>query len=206
MRSRRTATAFGTVHAAAWFPAEEIDAWRNGQDYLEAADREAMRIRTDALTAFEEAKRSGFEEGRAEGAEAASRLLAETTFRADGHLAMADGQIVDLALAVVRQVLGEFDVGQITRNAVRHALARQRQDQHLTLHVAPDMVDAVREDLDADIESGMRHLITVEPDPKLDRGQCRLASEIGFVDLGIEAQLRAIHQGLLDGLERQAGG
>ena len=78
-------------------------------------------------------------------------------------------------------------------------------DQHLTLHVAPDMVDGVRADLDADIQSGMRHLITVEPDPKLDRGQCRLASEIGFVDLGIEAQLRAIHQGLLDGLERQAG-
>ena len=107
-------------------PAEEIDAWRSGQDYLEAAEREAMRIRADALAAFEEAKRSGFEEGRAEGAEAASRLLAETTLRADGHLAMADGQIVELALAVVRQVLGEFDVGQVTRNAVRHALARQR--------------------------------------------------------------------------------
>jgi flagellar biosynthesis/type III secretory pathway protein FliH len=61
-------------------------------------------------------------------------------------------------------------------------------------------------DLDGQIASGARHLLTVEPDPKLDRGQCRLASDMGFVDLGIEDQLRAIHRGLRDGLDRQAQG
>lgn len=184
-------------------PAAEIHAWRTGQSYMEAAARESKRLREEAVVAFEDAKKSGFEEGRKEGAEAAARLLAETARRADRHLADADRQIVDLALAVVRRVLGDFDVGQLTRNAVRHALSRQRQSQHLTLYVAPDIVDGLRADLDAQFEPGVRHLITVEPDPRLDQGQCRLASEIGFVDLGIEAQLRALHQGLSDGLERQ---
>lgn len=185
-------------------PAEDIHAWRTGQSYMEAAKREAERIRSEAAQAFELAKRDGFEEGRKEGASAAARLLAETTMRADRHLANADARIVELALDVVRRVLGDFDVEQLTRNAVRHALARQRQSQRLTLHVAPDMVEGLRADLDAAFEPGLRHLLAVEPDPRLDQGQCRLASEIGFVDLGVEAQLEALHRGLRDGLDRQA--
>ena len=184
-------------------PAEEIRAWQSGHSFMQAAAREAERLREDAVQAFEDAKKRGFEEGRKEGAEAASRLLAETTLRADRHLAGADQQIVDLALAVVRRVLGDFDVGQLTRNAVRHALARQRHSQHLTLHVAPDMIDELRAELDASFEAGIRHLITVEPDPRVERGQCRLASEVGFVDLGIEAQLEAIRRGLSESLEHR---
>lgn len=184
-------------------PAKEVSAWRTGQSYLEAAERESERLQKEAVSAFEEAKRRGFEEGRKEGAAAAAKLLAETASRADRHLAEADRQILDLALAVVRRVLGDFDVGQLTRNAVCHALAKQRQSQHLTLYVAPEMVDELRADVDALFEPGMRHLVTVEPNTRLDQGQCRLASEIGFVDLGIDAQLKVIHQGLADGLQRQ---
>ncbi len=185
-------------------PAKEISAWRSGQAYMEAAAREADRLKAEARLAFEETKKAGFEEGRRAGAEATARLLAETTLCADRHLAEADQQVVDLALAVVRRVLGEFDVGQLTRNAVRHALSKQRQSQHLTLYVAPDMVDQLRADVDAQFDPAVRHLITVEADTRLDEGQCRLASDVGFVDLGIEAQLKAIHQGLADGLKRQA--
>lgn len=187
-------------------PAKEIEAWETGRDFVEAAKREAERLRTEAVAAYEEAKRQGFEEGRKEGAESAARLLSETAARADRYLAEADGEIVDLALGVVRQVLGDFDVGQLTRNAVRHGLSKQRQGQHLTLYVAPDMVEAIRDNLDEHIASGVRHLLTVEPDARLKRGDCRLASEFGFVDLGIEAQLRAIHLGLRDGLNRHAEG
>ena len=184
--------------------AAEIEAWHQGEAYLDAARREAERLRGEAIEAFEQAKLAGFEEGRKEGAEAAARLLADTARRADRHLAQADRQVVDLALAVVRQVLGEFDAGRLVSNAVRHALSRQRQSQHLTLHVAPDVVETLRADLDSQFEPGLRHLITVEPDPRLERGQCRLASEVGFVDLGIDAQLDAIHQGLVDGMKRES--
>lgn len=184
--------------------AKEIEAWRTGKAYVEAAAREAERLKSDALGAYEDARKQGFEDGRKEGAEAAARLLAETKARADRHLAEADREIVDLALAVVRQVLGEFDIGQLTRNAVCHALAKQRQSQHLTLYVAPDMVEELRSDVDGLFEPGVRHLVSVEPDARLDRGQCRLASDVGFVDLGIEAQLNAIQKGLVDGLRRQS--
>jgi len=185
-------------------PAKEVHAYETAAAFMQAANREADRLRNDALSIQEEARQKGFEEGRLEGAESAARLLSETTLRADRHLAKADAEIVDLALAVVRQVLGEFEVGELTRSAVRHGLAKQRQGQHLTLYVSPDMAEEMRADLDQQIAPGIRHLITVELDPKLDKSQCRLASEIGFVDLGIEAQLEAIHRGLQSGLLRDA--
>jgi type III secretion protein L len=187
-------------------PAKDIEAWETGKAYLKAAAEEAERLKEEARGAYEEAKRRGFEEGRKEGAAAAAKLLAETAQKADLHLARSDRQLVDLALAVVRRVLGDFDVGQLVRNAVRHALAKERQDQHLTLYVAPEMVDPLRADVDGLFDPAVRHLIAIEPDSRLDQGQCRLASDVGFVDLGIEAQLRAIHQGLADGLKRQAAG
>ncbi len=187
-------------------PARDIDAWETGKAYLKAAAEEAERLKQESRIAYEEARRQGFEEGRKEGAAAAAKILAETAHKADQHLARSDRQLIDLALAVVRRVLGDFDVAQLTRNAVRHALARQRQDQHLTLYVAPDMVDPLRADVDGLFDPAVRHLITIEPDSRLDQGQCRLASDVGFVDLGIEAQLRAVHQGLADGLKRQAVG
>lgn len=169
---------------------------------MQAARAEAERIRTEAMAAYEAEKQRGFEEGRQDGAESAARLLAETSARADRHLAETDGQVVDLAIGVVQRVLGDFDVRQLTLKAVHHALVKQRQDQHLTLHVAPDMADELRAQISESFEQGVHHLITVEADPRLESDACRLASEVGFVDLGIEAQLRAIHRGLRDGLKR----
>ena len=187
-------------------PSDEVAAWETGRSYLEAAERFSERLRDNAASAFEDAKHRGFEEGRKEGAEAAARLLAELAGRADRQLAGSDRQIIDLAIAVLRRVLGDFDARELLTRAVHHALTNERQNRRLTLHVTPGMVENLRADLDGMLEPDLRHLITVEADAKAALGECRLASDIGFVDLGIDAQLRALHQGLIDGHNRQAGG
>lgn len=185
-------------------PAKEVEGYETAAAFMEAARHEAESQKANATSVLETARRQGFEQGRLEGAKAAAGLLAETKRRADQYLARADLEIVDLALAVVREVLGEFDVEKLTREAVRHGLEKQRQDQQLTLYVSPDMADPVRAHLDQEIAPDRRPLITVDIDPKLDLGQCRLASEIGFVELGVQAQLSAIHQGLKAGLDQRA--
>lgn len=184
--------------------APDVQAWNTGSDYLEAAKREAKRIRTEAAEAFEEEKRRGFEEGRKEGAEAAACLLAETGAKADRYLAEADGQLVDLAMAVVQRVLGDLDVRQLIQKAVHHALTKQRNDQPLIVYASPEIIDQLRCQIAESFDDSVRHLITVEADPKLQVGECRMASDVGFVELGVDAQLRAMHQGLRDSLKRPA--
>lgn len=185
-------------------PAAEAEAWRSGHAYLEAARREAKRIRIEAVTAFEEEKRRGFEEGRKEGAEATARLLAETSAKADRYLAEADGQLVDLAMAIVQRILGDLDIRQLVLRAVHHALLKQRKDQPLTLYASPEIIDQLRYQIAESFDEVARQLITIEADPNLAVGDCRIATSVGFVDLGIDAQLRALHQGLRANLERSA--
>ncbi len=186
--------------------AHEVKTWTTAQAYLEAAKREALRMRTDAARAAEDEKRQGFEEGRREGAEAAARLLMETKASADRHLAAAEGQLVDLAMAVVQRVLGEFDVKDLMLKAVRHALARQRGDQPLSLYVSPEIAGQLRLQIAESFDGESMPPITVEADPKLKVGACRLASEVGFVELGLDAQLQVLHQGLRGGLEQSVHG
>ncbi len=183
-------------------PAEEVQAWTTGQSYLAAAKREAERIRTETIAAVEEEKRLGFELGRKDGGEAVTRLLAETSAGADRYLAEADGRLIDLAMAIVQRVLGDFDERELIIKAVHHALAKQRKDQRLTLYAAPDIIDQLGHRIAESFDGDLLHLITIEADPKLEVDQCRVASEIGFIELGLEAQLNALHQGLRDGLKR----
>lgn len=185
-------------------PAGEVDVWHTGQSYLEAAKREARRIRADAGGVYRQEKQRGFEEGRREGAEAATRLLAETAVKADRYLADADGQLVDLAMAILQRILGDIDAGQLVLKAVHHALSKQRKDQLLTLHVSPEMIDQLQAQIAESFDDESRQLITIEADPKLAVGECRAATDVGFVELGIDAQLRALHQGLRDNLKRSA--
>ena len=182
--------------------ADDVKAWNTGRSFLEAAKREAKRIRTEAVEAFEAEKRRGFEEGRREGAEAAARVLAETKFKADRHLAESDDQLVDLAMAIVQRVLGNLDARQLILKAVHHALTKQRQDRSIVVHTSPEIVDQLRLQLDQSFDDSVRHLVTVEADPKLDVGECRMATDVGFVELGVEAQLRALHEGMRQSLRR----
>ncbi len=186
--------------------AHEVKAWTTAQGYLEAAKREALRMRTDAARASEEEKRRGFEEGRKEGAKSAAHVLMDTKAKADRYLAAAEGQLVDLAMAVVQRVLGEFDIKDLMLEAVRHALAKQRDDQPLTLYVSPEVAGQLRLQIAESQGDDTTPPITVEADPKLDVGACRLASEAGFVELGLDAQLQALHQGLRDGLRQPVRG
>ncbi|MGI9491131.1 MAG: type III secretion system stator protein SctL [Geminicoccaceae bacterium] len=182
--------------------ASEIDAWNTGCSFLEAAKREAKRIRKEAVKEFDEEKRRGFEEGRKEGVEAAARILAETKARADRSLAEADGQLVDLAMAIVQRVLGNLDARQLILKAVDHALTKQRQDRSIVIYASPEIVDQLRLQINESFDDSVRHLMTVEGDPKLDVGDCRMATDVGFVELGVDAQLRALHQGLRENLRR----
>ncbi|MGI9434684.1 MAG: type III secretion system stator protein SctL [Geminicoccaceae bacterium] len=184
--------------------AEDVNAWENGLAFLKAARREAAGIRAEAALAREQEKVRGFEDGKKEGAEEIARLLAETCARADRFFTEADEQVVELAVAVVQRMFGDLDTRQLIGKAVQHALQQQRLDQHLTLYTSPDMVDELRETISASFDERQRHLITVEADVRLDFGACRLASPVGFVDLGPDAQLRALRRGLLDGLKHQA--
>jgi type III secretion system HrpE/YscL family protein len=176
-------------------PAAEAQAWIEGDAYREIAKRDAEALLAESRAVFEAERRHGVEAGLREGAEAKAALLAEATARIDRGLVAAEQQFAAAVVATVERVLGSFDRQELLVCAARHALAEMREARHLILRVAAEEAGAVERRLAEAIGPG-NTLVEIQGDPLLAPGEAVLESELGFVSIGIEAQLAALRRGL----------
>ncbi len=167
--------------------------WVEGYAFLEAAREESETIRANTRRIVEKARNEGLAQGRDEGLQGASVLLAQASAEVDGYLAGLEQSLADLALNIVRQVLAPMDACELLLACTRKALAAFRADQALTLYVAPTQLDALK----AQLEPALAERLSVEGDATVAPDNGRLSSTIASVEIGLEAQLRAIRQALL---------
>lgn len=131
----------------------------------------------------------------------------ETTMHAfarerDEYFRQLEGEVVHLALAVARKVLmREASVDpELLTGLVRVALDRLGAGPAVTLHV-PAAELAKWKQTEAFV--GSPHLCEVVVDALLPPGACRVETDRGTASFGLEGQLKAIEQGLLDVLARR---
>ncbi|AGS25370.1 nodulation NolV-like protein (plasmid) [Rhizobium etli bv. mimosae str. Mim1] len=85
----------------------------------------------------------------------------------------------------------------------RYAIERKFGGAEVCLKVCPAQVDALaREFTEYDGREG-RPKVRFDPDPALSPQQCVLWNDYGNIDLGLDAQLRALRLGF--GLNRKKG-
>lgn len=174
--------------------------WIDGYAFVQAAEQHARRLRDDSEATLREARSEAFEQARREGDEQVAALLARTATRADAWLLSLQPAIVQLAVAIAREIIGELPSDERVVRCTRQALSAFRHDQTLTLQVPRAEVDALRRRLDQD---GLDH-IGVAADDQLAPGDACLCSPVGRVELGIDAQLQHIRASLL-GHDEQGG-
>lgn len=178
--------------AARILRAEEAALWTDGFAFLQAAKHQAEQIKSDSDQWLQTARAEGFESARQEGAEQVAQLLVQTQSQVQHYLSGLEASLADLALGIVRQVLGELDSVDRVVRCTRQALNAFRQDQALTLWVSPAEVDGLRQRLK---HEGLA--VAVDGDEQLSAGQARLNSPAGSVELGLEAQLHNLRRSLL---------
>jgi type III secretion protein L len=176
--------------AARILRAEEAALWTDGFAFVQAARDQAEQVKADSDQWLQAARAEGFESARQHGAEQVAQLLVQTQAQVQHYLASLEASLADLALGIVREVLGELDDAERVVRCTRQALSAFRQDQALTLWVPPAEVEALRQRL---LEDG----IAVEADGQLSAGQARLSSPAGSVELGLDAQLQTLRRSLL---------
>ncbi|GJE73391.1 type III secretion system stator protein SctL [Methylorubrum podarium] len=172
--------------------AAEIGIWSEAQAGLAASHRHAVETRAFARDLVERERARAEAEGRAAGEAAAAARISETAARAAAHLAALERELPGLVHGLVAEILGDFEPGDRLVRSVRQAIARLRPDAEASLRVAPGDLETVRAGL-ADLDTGS---LRIEADPVLQPGECCLRSAIGSVELGLEAQLRALRAGL----------
>ena len=141
----------------------------------------------------EEGYRDGVEEGRLEHAE----KVMETVLSSVEYIEGIEATLVNVVTAAVRKVIGEIDENERIVRIVRNALVTVRNQQHVTIRVAPADEKAVREGLASMLASAPGgQFLDVVSDARLERGACLLESELGVVDASLETQLKALENAL----------
>lgn len=178
-------------------PAAMAEAWSDGFAFLDAARETARAIETaakdEAGRVLARAEAAGRERGEAEAAERIGRAIADV----DAYFAGLSGELTELAFAVVRDVVDQFDRRDIVAMAALKALSAFRRSRALTVRVHPDHVEAVTGTLQEAVRAGgIEIALDVVGDPGLARDGCVLASDITTVDAGIDSQIEALRRGL----------
>ena len=169
---------------------------------------DAPAVSQQRLAALErEAFAKGYEQGERAGAEAAgkrgeamlrrlSETLTELTSLRATMIRQTENQIVELALAVARRVVHrEVSLDRNLMIAiVRVALDRLGESAHVTVRLHPEEFEATGAARVAELAGSD---ITFVPDARVGRGGCRVESDMGMLDAGVDAQIQEIARALL---------
>ena len=163
---------------------------------LDAARERVADMERKAGEAYERRREEGYRDGVEEGRLEHAEKVMETVLSSVEYIEGIEATLVNVVAVAVRKVIG--DENERIVRIVRNALVTVRNQQHVTIRVAPADEKAVREGLASMLASvpGGASFLDVVPDARLERGACLLESELGVVDASLETQLKALENAL----------
>jgi flagellar assembly protein FliH len=124
--------------------------------------------------------------------------LGEFSRERDAYFHQVEGEVVALALAIVRKILrreSQVDPMLLT-GLVRVALEKTSSSHTAKLRVHPSQVSGWKEYFSARADLPLTP--EVESDTNLEENHCCLETEFGVTDISVETQLKEIEKGLFD--------
>jgi type III secretion protein L len=184
-----------TDKSAPVLKAAEVAVWQDAQQILAQARLQAEQIVSQAQQAFEAEKQRGYQEGLEQAQMDQTDQMIETASRTVDYFAGIEQRIVGLVMQSMRRVIADFSDTERVMAVVRSSLAVMRNQKQLTLRLAPDNVDVVKQRARELLEDypGVG-LLDIVADPRLQGDAAILESELGVVQASIEKQLQAIEQ------------
>lgn len=169
-----------------------------------AADGSAFQAQLAAVD--RDAHARGFDEGEKAGAAAAAQqgegvlrqlaqALQDVVAARTDMIRRTERQMVELALTLARRVVHrEISADQnVVLGMARAAIEKLGEDTHITVRLNPEDFQAVGGDNMPQLGTS----VTVKADAKVERGGCRIESELGSLDAGADAQIQELGRGLL---------
>ncbi|MBR4170666.1 MAG: HrpE/YscL family type III secretion apparatus protein [Kiritimatiellae bacterium] len=171
---------------------------RKSEEIVAAAEAEAARIREEAKKAFEEERQRGYEKGLADGKMEIAMQKLELVDSSVTFMESVETKMADVVMSALRKCVEEIGDREMVVQIVKkmmHAVIRTQK--HLTLKVAPEMVQAVKARLE-EIRSSYPTLETADvvEDPRLKGTAAILETEAGVADASVDGQLAAIEKSI----------
>ena len=178
--------------------ASEVATVRSAEEIIAAAEAEAARIREEAKAAFAEEKKRGYEKGLADGKMEIAMQKLDLVDSSVKFMESVEGKMADIVMKALKSCVVEIGdkemVFQIVRKTMKAVIRTQRQ---VTLKVAPEMVESVKERVAAlRAEYPTIESLDVVEDPRLKGPACILETVAGGADASVDTQLAAIEKSL----------
>lgn len=176
--------------------AEALEAWSDGFEFLKVAERIRDNAEHEAAQAEERARDRGYEDGLADGRRETLAEFNRLTEQAEHYFDTLSEPLADLALDIVRRLLGTFNDRELITQFVGATINEFRAESRIVIRVAPENhgeLDTWVRSLDATSAGRISH---VEADRSLDPRQCLLISPVAVIDVGIDAQLERLRTAL----------
>ncbi len=174
--------------------ASDVAAVRTAEEIIAAAEAEAARLETSARDAFEAERKKGFEQGLEEGRAKVVADKLDFAYESAQYMAKVEEKLADIVIKALWKCVSQIGdrnlIMEIIRKLMKAVIHNQR---HVSLKVAPDMVQEVRSRLDEVLSDypALEH-VEVEEDSRLKGAAAIIETEAGIADASMETQLAAI--------------
>ena len=178
--------------------ASEVATAKSAAEIIAAAEAEAARIREEAKAAFEAEKKRGYDKGLQDGKMEIAMQKLEQVDQSVAFMESVEVKMADVVMKALKSCVVEIGDREMVVNIVRKTMnAVIRTQRHVTLKVAPEMVAAVKERVDAlRLDYPTVETFDVVEDPRLKGPACILETEAGVADASVDTQLAAIERSL----------
>lgn len=184
--------------------AADVATAKSAVEIVADAEAEARRIREKAKAAFEEERKRGYEKGLQDGKLEIAMQKLEQVDQSVAFMESVEGKMADIVMKALRSFVVEVGDKEMVVNIVRKTMnAVIRTQRHVTLKVAPEMAQVVKDRVAAlrkdypTVES-----FDVVEDERLKGPACILETEAGVADASVESQFAAIERSLKRHLAR----
>lgn len=169
--------------------AEEHAALLEASELIQAAQRQADRIREDAQRAYEERYRQGYEDGVEAGKMENAMKMMETVVASVEFIENIEKTVVNVVNQSVKKIIDSFDDEERIKGIVNTALNHVRGQQKVTVRVHPKDEPVIAKMLTLQT---IGSYITVIADAHLQPDSCILESELGVIDASLKTQLTTL--------------
>ena len=160
---------------------------------VELARERAQAIEQGAHDVYEQQKALGWQAGVEQARIQQATLIQETLVQCNQYYRQVEQQMSEVVLQAVRKILKQYDNTELALSVTREALSLVSNQKHVILHVQPEQVVAMREQVSQVLKDFPEvGYVEVVADARLDQGGCILETEIGIIDASVDGQLAAL--------------
>lgn len=182
-----------------------IDANDKASKIIEAANKEAVKIKADAEKLLEQvevelekARGKGLKDGREEGLASVTEMVVSFEKMKEEFYADAEEKMIKLVMTISEKIIGKIvnENSKVVKEIIKQALEKSLGER-IQLSLNPeDYKQVVDTELDYRNMLDRTQRLSFKEDENIERGGCVVETEVGTIDARLETQLEAIRKAL----------